>query len=129
MSGAEEYIANQIARDAALAMALQSEEMEPLSLQLDNASYLALLHRNTPRLDLGGRDHGERAADAPQSQTLAEEWTFARPADENGTDAPLDNDNTERVLKGGGLINARATRGRCGTGFHRRRAWLSLPTD
>lgn len=130
LPGTDERIAAQIARDAALAMALQSEEMEPLPPQrLDNASYLALLQRNAPRQDLGARDYGEHAAGPPQSEPLAEEWAFARRAPEDESDdAPLDDDHTERVLKGG-PTSGRAARGRCGTGMHRRRSWRSLPTE
>lgn len=128
--GTDAHIADQIARDAALAMALQSEEMEPVPMRLDNDSYLALLQRNAPRPYLGTRPYGEHSTETLETQTLAEEWTFARRAGDDDVDAPFrDKGDAERVVKGGCLRTVRSTRGPCGTGVHRRRSWRSLPTD
>lgn len=117
-------VADQIAEDAALAMALQSEEAVPLPAGASRV------------FREGGHEDGERApgwAESMTTQSLLDmSWDFARSLGAEEEDEPLNGDDTERVIKGAAGARADArSRGPCATGLHRRQPWdpAAIPID
>jgi len=148
----------QIAKDAALALLLQSEESGGRSgpRQMDAGSYFDFLQHSAASLTRS--EHADRSLlahlDAEMGpggighisewmpsvsdagRELLEEassfWTFARASDDEGDEGMGDELNA-RVLKGGAASrkDRAGQRGPGQTGLHRRRSWhpSSIPVD